>query len=62
MANPESLELVYPDLLKISAKAKHMDIISHAEGAALCIQAMHTKGEESGNLTPPRAFGWSGFI
>lgn len=48
--NPAGLSLVYPDLLKISARAKHMDIISHAEGAALCIQAMHTKGEESGRL------------
>lgn len=48
--SPDSLELVYPDLLKISAKAKHMDIISHAEGAALCIQAMNTKGEESDRL------------
>ncbi len=27
-----------------------MDIISHAEGAALCIQAMNSKGEEGGTV------------
>src|SRR5690606_19182864 len=43
-------ELVYPDLAKISARTKHMDIISHSEGAALCIQAMRTKGEEGDRL------------
>lgn len=46
--NPKSLELVYPDLVKMSAKMKHMDIISHAEGAALCIQSKKMKGEEGG--------------
>lgn len=46
--NDKSLELVYPDLVKMSAKMKHMDIISHAEGAALCIQSKRMKGEEGG--------------
>ena len=45
---PPSLTLVYPDLLKISSKTKHMDIISHAEGASLCIQAVITKGQGRG--------------
>lgn len=48
--NSKSLEFVYPDLVKMSAKMKHMDIISHAEGAALCIQSKKMKGEEGGKL------------
>ena len=54
--NPKSLELVYPDLVKMSAKMKHMDIISHAEGAALCIQSKKMKGEEGGEKKNPSPY------
>jgi Clustered mitochondria/Hom_end-associated Hint/Translation initiation factor eIF3 subunit 135/Leucine Rich repeat len=44
---PDAFKIVLPDIKKISARVKHMNIISLAEGNALSIESMHsgTDGE-----------------
>jgi hypothetical protein len=48
--NTENFQFVYPDIMKISAKVKDMNIIAHAEGMSLFMQAMQGAGEEGDRL------------
>lgn len=44
--DPESFQIVLSDVKKISAKAKHMNIISLAEAQALSIRAMRSQSDK----------------
>ena len=50
LRSPSKFTFVYPDIEKISAKVKDMNITAHAEGMALYSQSMERKGDEADRL------------
>eukprot|EP01105_Mastigella_eilhardi_P027289 TRINITY_DN8340_c0_g1_i1.p1 TRINITY_DN8340_c0_g1~~TRINITY_DN8340_c0_g1_i1.p1 ORF type:complete len:943 (+),score=171.83 TRINITY_DN8340_c0_g1_i1:238-2829(+) len=48
--HPNTFELVYPDIAKMSTRTKDMNLVAQAEATALYVQSTKSQGEESDRI------------